>query len=215
MDVRVARASAVVSQRVPAGREDWFLAWQRGISAAAEAFDGFRGTDVYPPPAGQGEEWITVIHFEESAQLEAWLASPVRAEWVARLRERIGDFELKEFSRGFGPWFACLRDETGTSAPPGWKMALIVLLGLYPTVMVLSLFPGPFLSPLGLAVSMVIGNAMSIAILQWGVMPLLNAGFAWWLTVGGPAHRRGTLAGLAAIVGLLACLVFFFRALTG
>ncbi|WP_428569276.1 MAG: hypothetical protein ACP59X_10845 [Solidesulfovibrio sp. DCME] len=215
MDVRVARASAVVSQRVPAGREDWFLAWQRGIAAAAEAFDGYRGTDVYPPTAGQGEEWFAVIHFDAPGQLDSWLASPVRAQWVDRLRAEIGDFQLKEFSKGFGPWFACLRDEAGGNTPPGWKMALIVLLGLYPTVMVLSLFPGPLLSPLGLAASMLIGNAMSISILQWGVMPLLNAGFAWWMQPSGTAGTRTGVAGVAAIAAILALLVLFFRLLTG
>lgn len=215
MDVRVAQATAVVSQRVPPDRAEWFLAWQRGISAAAEAYAGFRGTEVYPPAAGQNDVWIAVIHFDEPEQLDAWLSSPVRAEWLARLREHVGNFELKAFSQGFGPWFACLRDEGSANAPPGWKMAVMVLLGLYPTVMVLTLFPGPLLSPLGLAVSVLLGNIMSVCLLQWGVMPLLNAGFGWWLTASGPARRGRSLAGLAAIAALVAGLVFFFRALTG
>ncbi|WP_300155609.1 hypothetical protein [Solidesulfovibrio sp.] len=215
MEVRVARASAVASQRVPPGREEWFLAWQRGVSAAAETFPGYRGADVYPPGPGQGEQWIAVIHFDAPEQLDAWLASPVRAQWVAKLRENVGDFELEAFSRGFGPWFACLRDAPDRAAPAGWKMALVVLLGLYPTVMVLTLFPGPLLAPLGLPVSMLLGNAMSIAILQWGVMPLLSAAFATWLTASGPAGRRATLLGLAVIAACLALLVLFFGAVAG
>lgn len=215
MEVRIARASAVVSQRVPPEREEWFLAWQRGVSAAAETFAGFRGTDVFPPAAGAGEQWITVIHFDAPDQLEAWLASPVRAQWVEKLRAHVGDFDLASFSRGFGPWFSCLRDGADHDAPPGWKMALVVLLGLYPTVMCLTLFPGPFLSPLGLALSMLLGNAMSIGILQWGVMPLLNVGFGRWLTASGPAGRRTTVRGVAVIAVLLGGLVLFFRAVAG
>lgn len=215
MEMRVARASAMVSQRVPPDREDWFLDWQRGIAEAAAAFSGYRGTEVYPPAAGQGETWIVVVHFDAPEQLQAWLDSPVRAQWVERLRATIGTFTVKALAGGLAPWFACF-DTTGQSVPtPSWKMALMVLLGLYPTVMGLALFPGPFLSPLGLAVSMLLGNALSIALLQWAVMPALNTVFAGWLTANGPQRRLVSAAGVVVIVALLTGLVLLFRRVTG
>ncbi|EHJ48770.1 hypothetical protein DFW101_2766 [Solidesulfovibrio carbinoliphilus subsp. oakridgensis] len=215
MEVRVSKVSAVVVQRVPPEKADWFLEWQRGVSAAAEAFGGFRGTDVYPPAPGQGDEWIAVIHFDGPEALDAWLGSPVRAEWVEKLKSAIGGFDLKVLSQGFGPWFVCLTPEAGAAPPPSWKMAVIVLLGLYPTVMVLALFPGPFLSPLGLAVSMLVGNALSISILQWLVMPFLNKRFSGWLLANGPGRRLASAGGLAVILGLLAGLAVLFRQVTG
>jgi len=216
VEVRVSRVSAVVVQRVPPDKADWFLEWQRGISAAAEEFGGFRGTDVYPPAvAGQGDEWIAVIHFDEAERLQAWLDSPVRARWVAQLQEKIGNFDLKVLSAGFGPWFACLASQTGGGPPPAWKMALIVLLGLYPTVMALTLFPGPQLAPLGPALSMLLGNALSISILQWAVVPALNKSFARWLLANAPAQRAVSAGGLLVILGLLAALALFFRQATG
>jgi len=215
VEVRVSKVSAVVVQRVPPEKADWFMEWQRGVSAAAEGFGGFRGTDVYPPAAGQGDEWIVAIHFDEAATLTTWLDSPERAQWVARLREEIGSFDLKVLSMGFGPWFACLTPESGATPPPGWKMALIVLLGLYPTVMALTLFPGPYTAPLGLALSMLLGNALSISILQWAVMPFLNKRFSGWLMANGPGRRAVSVAGLFVILGLLAALTLLFRQVTG
>jgi len=215
VEVRVSKVSAVVVQRVPPEKADWFMEWQRGISAAAEGFSGFRGTDVYPPAAGQGDEWIVVIHFDEAATLKVWLDSPVRAQWVEKLRETIGSFDLKVLSVGFGPWFACLTPEAGAAPPPGWKMALIVLLGLYPTVMVLTLFPGPYVSPLGLALAMLIGNALSISMLQWAVMPVLNRLFSGWLLANTPAQRVLSVGGSAVILGLLTILALLFRQVTG
>jgi uncharacterized protein len=215
VEVRVSRGSAAVVQRVPADRVDWFLQWQREVSAAAEGFAGFRGTDVYPPAEGRGDQWIAVIHFDEADRLKAWLESPQRAQLVGQLRARIGDFELRELSGGFGPWFACVAPEGGAAPPPAWKMALVVLLGLYPTVMVLTLFPGPALRPLGLALSMLIGNALSVAILQWGVMPRLSKLFAKWLTAAPTGQRFLSVGGVLAILGLLAGLVLLFRPLTG
>jgi antibiotic biosynthesis monooxygenase (ABM) superfamily enzyme len=214
VELRVSRASAVVVQRVPPGLADWFMEWQRGISAAAEASPGYKGTDVFPPAEGQPDEWVVVLHFEDDRSLRRWLDSPVRAQWVDRLRARAGAFELKALPGGLGGWFAGLA-RGPAAAPPSWKMVLTVLLGLYPTVMLLSLFPGRYTQPLGLAVSMLIGNALSVCILQWAVMPVLNKVFAPWLKANTDEQRGLSIAGPFLIGFLLAGLAFLFYLVTG
>jgi uncharacterized protein len=94
-------------------------------------------------------------------------------------------------------------------------MALTVLLGLYPTVMLLTVGIAPHTSPLGLALSMLIGNALSVSILQWAVMPALNAILAPWLHA--PADRGKTLSvgGPLLVLLLLGGLVVLFRQITG
>jgi uncharacterized protein len=94
-------------------------------------------------------------------------------------------------------------------------MALVVLLGLYPTVMLLTIFPGPYTQPLGLALAMLIGNALSVCILQWGVMPLLNILLAPWLKANSDRQRVFSVGGLLLILVLLAGLVLLFRQVTG
>ena len=121
---------------------------------------------------------MVVIHFDGPETLQRWLDSPVRAEWVEKLRNEMGDFRLKTLPTGFGAWFAGLVDESEGGLPPSWKMALSVLFALYPTVMVLTLFVMPHLSPLGLAVTMLISNVLSVSILQWAVTPCSTSGLA-------------------------------------
>jgi antibiotic biosynthesis monooxygenase (ABM) superfamily enzyme len=210
MEVRVSRASAVVVQRIPAADADWFLQWQRDITAAAESFAGYRGTDVYPPADGQREEWVVVLHFEDEKSLQHWLGSPQRAQWVEILQARAGGFELKTLPGGFGPWFAGLVPGPG-AAPPAWKMVLTVLLGLYPTVMLLTIFVGPFTNRLGLAVSMLISNALSVSLLQWVVMPVLTRLLGRWLNANAAGQRVLSFAGLGLILLLLAVLTTLFR----
>jgi antibiotic biosynthesis monooxygenase (ABM) superfamily enzyme len=122
VEVRVGRAAAVVVQRVRAADADWFMQWQRGVSAAAEGFAGYRGSDVYPPADGQRDEWVVVIHFDDEKSLQEWLGSPVRAEWLQKLQAKGADFELKALPGGFGPWFAGLA-RSPEEVPPSWKMA--------------------------------------------------------------------------------------------
>jgi antibiotic biosynthesis monooxygenase (ABM) superfamily enzyme len=183
-------------------------------SAAAEAFAGYHGTDVYPPAGGGGGEWVVLIHFDDDASLARWLNSPVRAGWVEKLQAKVGGFDLKTLPGGFGFWFARLARGPG-EAPPSWKMVLTVLLGLYPTVMLLTVLVGPFTAPLGLAVAMLIGNALSVSILQWGLMPPLTALLRPWLKANAGRRRALSAGGLCLILVLLAAMTVLFRQVTG
>jgi uncharacterized protein len=210
MNVHASRSSAAVVQRVPPAAEETFLEWQRAASLAAERFPGYSSTDLYPPVAGRGDEWVVLIHFQDEASLSRWLDSPERARRVEELRAKVGDFDLKTLEDGFGPWFV-RQGQAEPAAPTAWKMALTVLLALFPTVMVLTILVGPLTSPLGLAASMLIGNAMSISILQWVVMPRLTKKLDPWFRGGQSAWRFTPVL----ILLTLAVLTALFRQVTG
>jgi antibiotic biosynthesis monooxygenase (ABM) superfamily enzyme len=133
---------------------------------------------------------------------------------VEKLRTSVGEFELKTLTGGFSQWFASLT-RTASLAPAGWKMALTVLFGLYPTVMLLTIFVGPYTSPLGLAFSMLIGNALSVSILQWVVMPILTRPLGPWLEADPRRATALSLGGLVLILALLVVLAILFRQVTG
>jgi antibiotic biosynthesis monooxygenase (ABM) superfamily enzyme len=213
MAVRGARASSVIVHRVPPGFAERFLEWQCGITRAAEAVSGYQATDVYPPAEAGQLDWVVVIHFDNSEALQRWLDSPVRAEWTAKLPAEIADFRLKTLSAGFGPWFAGLVD--GGKLPPHWKMALAVLLGLYPTVTLLSIFVVPPPDRFGTAVTMLIGNVLGVCLLEWAVMPALNILLGPWLRANGVKGRTISAVGLVLILVGLGVLALLFRQVTG
>lgn len=205
--VRGGRGSSVIVQPVPPDREAAFLDWQRGITAAAAAFPGYQATDVYPPAPGQ-KEWVVLIHFDSGKTLQGWLDSPTRAEWIAKLTDESRNYRMKVLPAGFGPWVAGL----GLDGPryPHWKMCLTVLLGLYPTVMVLALVLAPHTARFGLAASMLIGNACSVVFLEFLGMPFVNRLVGPWLRANGPADRRFSLTGLGVVVAALAAMLVVF-----
>lgn len=215
MEVHSSRASAVVVQRVPAAKADSFLEWQQGISGSVEEFAGFRGIDVYPPADDQHDEWVVAIHFADETSLQGWLNSSVRAQWVEKLKEQFGDVELKALPGGFGPWFAGLQRGPQEAPPSEWKMALTVLLGLYPTVMLLTLFLGPYTRSLGLAFDMLIGNALGVCILQWAVMPVLNVLVAPWLKTDSKTQKALLIGGVIGILATLGGMAILFHQVTG
>jgi hypothetical protein len=100
--------------------------------------------------------------------------------------------------------------------PPQWKENVLVLVGLYPTVMVFTLLVAPHLEWLGEAPAMLLGNVVTVGLLGWPILGTLRRRLGWWLHAA-PGDRRtdrrgalllattlvvltGALQGLAAVL---------------
>ena len=101
----------------------------------------------------------------------------------------------------FSGW---LRFGEGTQEglPPNWKQAMSVVLALYPTVMVLNLTVGRELGAVGVPgyFALFVGNLLSVSILTWLLMPLVNRAFAFWLVPRKTSSLRYHVAGAALMV---------------
>lgn len=214
LEVHGTRASSVITQHIPANERTVFLEWQQGISEAASKAAGYQTTEIYPPATPE-QPWVVILHFDDPTTLKAWLDSPERAAWVARLPVEVRDFRLQTLSSGFGAWFAGTLGGPPVPLPPRWKMALTILFTLYPTVMLLSILVRPYLSTLGLSLSMLVSNILSITILQWLVQPALDPVLGPWLRANQPSQRRMSLAGLLVLLLLLASMALAFRLAVG
>lgn len=213
LEVRDTRASSVIVHRVPPQFVERFLEWQRGITAAAQGFPGYLATDVYSATDAAHPQWVVVVHFDSPEALQRWVDAPARAEWTAKLPAEVADFQMKTLSTGFGPWFAGLVE--GGGFPAHWKMILTVLLGLYPIVMLLTIFLSPYtVHWFGLSIALLIGNAISVIILEWGT-PALSRVLGPWLRAGGKEGWALSVAGLAAILAALGVMAFLFRLAAG
>lgn len=104
--LHIARASAVVLQKVPEHLEGRFLESKEAITQIAETFAGYCGTDVFPPSEESNGAWVVLIHFEDQTSLRQWLESPERSRVIEEMRTKVGGFEIKTLQEGFGPWFA-------------------------------------------------------------------------------------------------------------
>ena len=184
--LRGPRASTVITQHYPADQADTFMAWQREVAALAGAYPGYQATEVYPPTGG-GDEWVIIIHFDDEAKLQAWLDAPERAAWLAKLPAEAHGWRQQTMPTGFGTWVAGQAAD-GTPIPqlevvpagpprpvPGGHAADAASCRRGP-----STSARPSRSWLG--------NILSVATLQWAVMPLLNRALAPWLA--GPRPRR-------------------------
>jgi antibiotic biosynthesis monooxygenase (ABM) superfamily enzyme len=168
--------TVVVTHRVNRDEIDDFLAWQDRLRLAESSFDGFRGSELFRPIEGVQDAWTAMYRYATAKDLDTWLASEERKKLLAE-GEKFSDFQLRTIDNSFGSWFVF--DENGVEGPPPseTKSALAVWMGLYPTVVFLTLVLSPLHMPLWLG--MLVGNlfssfAMSFFSMPYYVNPLLK-----------------------------------------
>ena len=200
--------TVVVTHRVHPDHVDDFLAWQHHMNEEERKFEGFRGTELFRPVEGLQDEWTTLYRFDNADHLDAWLTSGKRQEVLAEGR-KFSDFELRTIDNSFGSWFAF--EENGKEAPPPseTKTSIAVWVGLYPTVVLLTLA----LSPLGMPfwIGLLVGNLLSSFVMSFVTMPYyVNPLLKKWLRppVDAPAARTNLLG-----LGIVAAAIVFWAAL--
>jgi antibiotic biosynthesis monooxygenase (ABM) superfamily enzyme len=199
--------TVIVSHPVDPADEDAFLAWQERVTDAEQGFDGFRGAELFRPVPGVQAEWTALYRFDSDDHLDAWLASPDRQRLLDE-GKRFKNFSLHRISSPFGSWFAPAGGDEGGAAPAQWKTAFSVLVGLYPTVVLLTLAISAIWKKAELWESLLIGNILSVSLLTWVVMPVVTRALRFWLV---PEDGRGS-ARLNALGALVSAAFLAFAA---
>ena len=197
----------VILSQVKPGMEDVYRAWAARIQQAQSQYPGYRGMYLQPP-AFNGGHWTTLLRFDTTQHLEAWLAAPERTKFLQEAKAFIENEEFMRLATAFPGWVP-VNPVTG-KGPPDWKTALLVLLGLYPIVVIELRFLNPVLRGLNSSLATFIGNAISVAGTTFITMPLFVRAFGWWLFVDKNSSKRTTPEGVAILVGLFAAEVAFF-----
>ena len=172
--------TAVLSRRVRPGQEGPFQRWAEAFAQALTASPGCLSCQIIPPVPGIQPDWVFVSEFREPASLRAWIDSETRHQWLAAAAPMVENTgELRVIS-GLESLFGLL--PPGEAAPPPvWKLAVVTLVGLYPTVLLSWLCVAPRLQPVPLLVRALLSSLFTVGLMTWGVMPLVTRLFRPWL----------------------------------
>ncbi|RUP05676.1 MAG: antibiotic biosynthesis monooxygenase [Mycobacterium sp.] len=201
--------AAVFLHRVAPGKDAEFVVAQRDLALVSATFAGYEGTALFPADAGG--QWMSVLRFRGAGQLGAWMRSAERRQALPRLREEL-THEFAELPRS-APFGSTVRVADGQAKiTPAWKSAMLVVLCLYPTVILLSKTLSPALSRIGIgqAAAIFVGNVISVALLQWVLVPAASRPFRRWLDPIDGASIRTSLAGSAVVLAGYGLLLFIF-----
>ena len=190
---------AIVSSSVSSGMEADFQAAHVKLTMAASQFPGYEGTAIFRP--GALGKWNSMIRFRTEPQLSAWLRSPQRNDVLPPVRSSLTrDFAVFAKTTPFG---TTVRNVDGKpQMTPSWKTAMLLLMVLYPMVMLMSRFVTPVIAGLGAEpwLSVWLVQVVSVALMQWWLMPTVASWCRRWLDPVDGASRRISLRGAAVAV---------------
>jgi hypothetical protein len=197
----------IITVSVKPGMEEAYHAWVDDIRQLEAKFPGYRGLQLQPPIPGLQDGWVSLLRFDTSEHLNAWLESDARRAALREVEPFI-DKREQQIATSFSGWFTF--GDAPDQVPPNWKQSMIVLLMLYPIVMLELLYLNPLLKSLGMAEATFIGNLLSVAALGYLLVPPANRAFDWWLRPTPHGPPWATAAGVTLIIGLYALSVVVF-----
>ena len=168
----------VIVTRVKPDQDEAYRKWIAHIHQLEAQFPGFAGTYVQAPRKGERGHWITLLKFDTPEHLDNWLSSPERQKALLEAQPLIETIENHHVISPYAGWFAT---PLNLEVPPAWKQTMLVLLVLFPIVMLEIYYLSPFISGLPLSIATFIGNALSVSLIAWPMMPLAIQGLRWWL----------------------------------
>ncbi|MBF6447283.1 MULTISPECIES: antibiotic biosynthesis monooxygenase [Nocardia] len=204
--------TAMVTHRVLPDQIDEFLAWQERLRCAENRFPGFRGSEIFRPIEGVQDEWTMLYRYDSAADLDRWLTSTERQRLLDE-GKRFSDFHLRTIDNSFGSWFA-FEDVDPAHPPSQTKTSIAVWVGLYPTVVLLSLAMAPAGLPLWLG--MLVGNLLSSFVMTFVTMPrYVNPLLARWLQPApGSARKAIEIRGAVLIAAVMTFWTLLFWLVT-
>jgi len=130
-----------------------------------------------------------------------WMDSPQRRRLLEQAHRAGGGFEAHTNWRGYALWLA-RSAPAPQGAPPVWKINLLVLLVLYPSVLVVARLLRDL--PTDPATTLLLANIATVSLTGWWLVPLVQRLYGDWLERRSGGHWRWAAPLSIAAVLLLA-----------
>jgi antibiotic biosynthesis monooxygenase (ABM) superfamily enzyme len=162
--------TAIYSWTVKPGDEAAFQHMMHDIHSVARTFPGHMGVTTLRSPT-QTRNFQTILRFDSTSHLEAWLTSPQRKALVHPLLDLVESDSAKQ-ATGLETWF----DLPGQLVvpPPRWKMATTTFIAIYPLSLLYSYFLVPHTLSLPVPVRSLFLPIFAPIILTYAFMPFLT-----------------------------------------
>ncbi|CAA7627664.1 conserved hypothetical protein [Candidatus Terasakiella magnetica] len=169
-----------IARRVKPGREADYEAWILGVTTEVSAWPGYLGANVLRPAAATEYSYVTIYRFQSWESCHAFEKSDQRRVWLDKLDDMVeGEGQVKRVT-GLEFWFD-LPEVPAQSRPSQHKMALVVTLVAYVTVLCLNLLLGPFVAAYPLWLKALIFVSAQVLLMTYVFMPQVTRLLRRWL----------------------------------
>lgn len=131
-------------------------------------------------PRAGGREYVVILSFASERAWRDFQRWDRYLSWLGEVRPLLAEDPAVEEVTGLETWFR-MPGEPAVAPPPRWKMAVVAWVGVCLTVGVLNAVLRPWMAAWPAWASLLGFNAVVVALLTWGVMPVLSRVLRGWL----------------------------------
>ena len=172
--------TVVFSQVIERNSHQEFGGLYEDVARRMRSFPGFLGSELLPPVVGVQEEHVIVASFASRPDLDEWLQSDSRTEWLVGADRLIEGERTINVVGGFGGWFPGATDRP--HGPKRWKQAVAVLLALYPTSLLITAVRSEVAPDMNMVLAVLVANVLGVAALSFFLMPIVTRWLDSWLS---------------------------------
>ncbi len=172
--------TTIISQKIKPGREEDYENWVKGISHAAQQFEGHCGVTILRPQDRIHPEYFIIVQFASEYYLQQWLNSSIRKDWIDRSRPFVEKPQNIQILTGLETWFT-LPYQPMQRPPARYKMAILTAFCVFILVNLYNWLLSGILANLPPLVRSMIVIILVVISLTYIVMPRLTKLFRPWL----------------------------------
>jgi antibiotic biosynthesis monooxygenase (ABM) superfamily enzyme len=170
--------TVLVNRVVPRAGEEAFTAVLQELLRDFDHFPGTAGSRLFRRPVGGGVEFSILQQFASQSHHDAWLVSPELARWRSEVAPPVPMPDHVHRYSGMESFFVSAK---APDAPPRWKMAVLLLLVVYPLSLAISTWGGPMLASLPVLAGTLITSVFMVWLMTYVLVPILTKVFQFWL----------------------------------
>lgn len=170
--------TVLVHRLVPLAEEKEFLTTLNRLLGDFNRFPGTAGSMVFRRPVGGDIELSIIQRFVGEAEHDAWLGSPQFERWRSKVAPTTPMHGHVRRYSGMESFFVSAQ---APDAPPRWKMAVLLMIVVYPMSLALSTWGAPALARLPLFAGTFFTSVFMVLLMTYVLVPILTKLFQRWL----------------------------------
>jgi len=184
--------TVLVNRTVPLAEAEEFLKTVQELLREFDRFTGTAGSLVFRRRCGESVEFSILQRFVSRTAHEEWLQSPDFIRWRSRVAPQKPTAGHVQRYVGMESFFVSAQ---APEAPPRWKMAIILMLVVYPMSLVMSHWLAPILEKMPLLIGSLLTSVFMVLLMTYVLVPPLTKLFEPWLNPAGEPKAKAAAGG--------------------
>lgn len=171
----------LVQRSVRRDEEQKFLETLQARLGEFSQISGTQGSHVFRRELGDEVEFSILQSFSNETAHQAWRKSPGFERW---LRDVAPETPAPGHLRRYSGLEALFVSAKTPGVPPRWKMALLMLVAVFPFSLAISVWCAPMLAGMSPMIGSFLTSIVMVVLMTYIIVPFLTWIFAGWLTTG-------------------------------